>query len=206
MIPWVQIIEQDRYDLTEIHRKIFDVIKEQQIDVKEKSIFLKVSFVFPVRNPERVKMIITNPHFIAAVAYALVEAGSKRVYIGDGETFGCAQYSFEIVGMKEALQEIPKNIRKKIKLCYLDEVQKDWITPDHPFLPGVSFDYPRIVRDVDLYISRPDPDHAGMVCLVGNPGGGHFFARSSRLPGVLRPHKTIRLGFLACPGKVVVAV
>ena len=152
---WVELLEQSNYDFNKIVKLIKAVIEKRKIDVQDKSIFLKVSFVFPVRDFERVKMIITNPTFIAAVSLALLESGAKLVLIGDGETFACAQYAFEVVEIKKELKRIPKSLRKKIRLCYLDEVPKEIVRPEKPFLPNIEFDYPKIVKDVDIFISLP---------------------------------------------------
>ncbi len=152
---WVHLIAQDGYDTFAIAAKIKAVMDRESVSVAGKSVFLKVSFVFPVRDPERVKHIITNPAFIAGVAQALVERGASVVYIGDAETFATARYSFDIVDMQKALKALPESIRKNVVCCYLDEVYKEWITPDDPFCPEIRLDYPKIVRDVDVYISLP---------------------------------------------------
>jgi len=152
---WVELLEQSNYNFEEIVQKIKEIIIKRNIAVQNRSIFLKVSFVFPVRDFERVKMIITNPTFIAAVSEALLESGAKVVLIGDGETFACAQYAFDVVEMKKELKRIPKDLRKRVKLCYLDEVPKLELSPEKPFLSGIRFDYPRIVKEADIFISLP---------------------------------------------------
>ncbi len=154
-MEWVELIEQDAYNFEEIVIKIKEIIDKRKINLKDKSIFLKVSFVFPVRDFERVKMIITNPTFIAAVSQALLENDAKCVFIGDGETFACAQYAFDVVEMKKELKRIPKHLKRKVKICYLDEVPKINTSPKNPVLPGIRFDYPRIVKEADIFISLP---------------------------------------------------
>ena len=152
---WVNLIEEELYDRVSIFHKVKQVIINRNIDVLDKSIFFKVSFVFPVRDPKRVEMIITNPIFIVGVSQAFIDAGAKAVYIGDAETFACSHYAFEVVEIKKEVKKLPKDVRKKIKFCYLDEMPKEILSPDKPFLPGIEFDYPNIVKEVDLFISLP---------------------------------------------------
>lgn len=154
-LPWVHLISQERYDREEIAAHIARIIEREAVPVADKSVFLKVSFVFPVRNPGRVQMIITNPHFIAGVSLALVRAGARQVLIADGETFGPARYAFDMVGMPQALKGLDRDVRRRIRFCYLDEVGKDWVTPPRPFCEGIRLDYPRVAREADLYISLP---------------------------------------------------
>ena len=69
---WVHLIAQDEYDTFAIAAKIKAVMDRESVSVAGKSVFLKVSFVFPVRDPERVKHIITNPAFIAGVVLSVL--------------------------------------------------------------------------------------------------------------------------------------
>ncbi len=153
--PWVHLIDQNRYDLSEIAQKLHSVFDAEKIDVSEKKVFLKVSFVFPVRDAERTKMIITNPLLIAATCEVLAKRGATKIFIGDGETFGSTRYAFEMVEIKKAIKQIPGDIQGKIIYAYLDEYHKEWVTPQNPVISGIKLDYPRIVKDVDIFISMP---------------------------------------------------
>ncbi|MHA1887222.1 MAG: DUF362 domain-containing protein [Promethearchaeota archaeon] len=152
---WVYLIEQNKYDFSSLVQKISDVFQKKQIFFQEKSVLLKISLVFPVKNPERVKMIITNPVLTMAVAEVICSRGAKVVYIGDGETMGSARYSFKMTQMDKHLKLISSKFRKKIKFAYLDELPRPWITPEKPFTPEIALDYPRLVREVNYFISLP---------------------------------------------------
>jgi uncharacterized protein (DUF362 family) len=153
--PWVHLISQEKYDVAEIVAKLRPVFIQENVNVQGKTVLLKVSFVFPVKNVERTKHINTNPLLIAAVCQVLDTLGVKRVFIADAETLGSARYGFWAAQMGKALQNISKIARKKVTFAYLDEVQKDFVTPPNAVIPGIKLDYPRIVRDVDVFISMP---------------------------------------------------
>ncbi len=153
--PWVHLISQDKYEVAQIAEKLRPLFLQEKVPVQDKNVLLKVSFVFPVKIPERVKHINTNPLLIAAVCQVLDSLGAKHVFIADAETLGPARYGFWAAEMKKALKQIPKATRKKVILAYLDEVKKDWVTPANPCIPGIKLDFPRVVRDVDVFISMP---------------------------------------------------
>ncbi len=153
--PWVHLIPQNSYDLNEITPKIKSIFEKEGVDFNNKTVFLKVSFVYAARDPNRTQAIITNPVLIAATCVVLIELGSRKVFIGDGETLGPARYAFEMVGMKKLRKTLPKNIRDKIHLTYIDELYKEWAKPANPVIPNILLDFPKLVKDVDIFISMP---------------------------------------------------
>lgn len=153
--PWVSLIEQSTYEFEEIAAKLHELFETQHIDVQDKSVFLKISLVFPVRNPERVKMIITNPIVTMALAEVLCQHSASCVYIGDAETLGPARYAFAMTDMHKHFRLLSPASQRKVKFAYLDEWKKEWMTPDDPVIPGIRLDFPQIVQDIDVFISLP---------------------------------------------------
>ncbi len=163
-----------------------EVFAREQMDemVSGRSVLLKVSFVFPARDPTHTTFTNTNPALIGAVAQVLVENGARLVLIGDGETFATARYAFAMSGLKEALRILPRSIRKRVKPCYFDECAKDWIQPNAPIVTqeGYALDFPRVLRDVDIFISMPKLKvniFAGITLSVKNGMG--FIGKRTRL-------------------------
>jgi uncharacterized protein (DUF362 family) len=153
--PWVELITHDNYNYSELVPKIRHLFETQKIDVQEKSVLLKVSFVFPVKIPERTKMTNTNPHLISAVAQVLCERGASKIFIADAESAGTARYGFAMAEIKTATKQIDKKYQKRLVMTYLDEAHKVWETPENPVIPGIKLDFPSLVHDVDVFISMP---------------------------------------------------
>ena len=152
---WVRLIEQASYDYKEIAAKLRLAFEQEKVDVANKSVLLKISFVFPVRDFERTKMIITNPTLIVATCQVLIERGAKVVFVGDGDNIYPARYQFEMVGFFKALKLLPSTSRKKVRCAFFDECYKEWIAPENPFISDVKLDIPNLLRDVDVFISMP---------------------------------------------------
>lgn len=154
-VHWVELIDQNSYDFNEIVGKFEQAFLKREINVNGKAVMLKVSFVFAVKDPERTKMINTNVHLIAAVSFVLCKHGAKKIYIADGETIGSARYAYSMVGIKKAIEKIPKEYRNRIVFAYLDEYKKQWCAPEHPIIEHIRLDYPLIAKNVDILISMP---------------------------------------------------
>jgi uncharacterized protein (DUF362 family) len=152
---WVRLIEQASYDYDEIAVKLRLAFEQENVNVANKSVLLKISFVFPVRDFERTKMIITNPTLIVATCQVLIERGAKVIFIGDGDNIYPARYQFEMVGFFKALKLLPSTSRKKVRCAFFDECYKEWIAPENPIISDVKLDIPNLLRDVDVFISMP---------------------------------------------------
>ncbi|MCP4763782.1 MAG: DUF362 domain-containing protein [archaeon] len=152
---WVHLISQNKYEMNEIFDELEKIFIKEKIDVKNKTVILKPSFVFPLNNKEHLIPINTNNAVIVAVCKILGKNGAKKIFIAESETILVSRYSFDMVDIKKDLKELSKETRKKIKFCYLDESYKISVTPENPAIPGIKFDYPKIVKDVDLFISLP---------------------------------------------------
>lgn len=152
---WVELIDQNSYDFNQIAEKFEETFLKRKINVNGKSVMLKVSFVFAVKDPERTKMINTNVQLISAVAFVLCKYGAKKIYIADGETIGSARYAYSMVGIKKAVEQIPKKYRKRIVFAYLDEYKKEWCAPENPIIENIRLDYPLVAKNVDILISMP---------------------------------------------------
>ncbi len=152
---WVHLIPQKSYDVNEIFPKLKTIFEKEGVDFKNKTIFLKVSFVYPARDTNKTQAIITNPALIAATCHVLVELGAQKVFIGDGETMGPARYSYNLVGIHKQISTFPKEVRARICFAYIDELHKEWTAPANPIIPNISVDFPDLVKDVDVFISMP---------------------------------------------------
>jgi hypothetical protein len=60
-----------------------------------------------------------------------------------------------MVEIRKALKQLPKPAWKKIVFAYIDELYKEWVTPENPFTPTVSIDYPKLLEEIDIFISMP---------------------------------------------------
>lgn len=119
----VTILEQKEYRMFEILDKLKKYFVENNVDqeIKDKTVMLKVSLVFPVGDYERVIMINTNYNLIAATARALEDLGAKKIYIADGETIGSASYAFRVTKLKRWLNRMDL---KQTEYLFLDEVPR----------------------------------------------------------------------------------
>ncbi|MHA1683353.1 MAG: DUF362 domain-containing protein [Promethearchaeota archaeon] len=86
---------------------------------EQKTVILKVSFVFPLPDPEKTLATNTNPKLIALIAEVLEsdEFSVKKILIADGDTLGTARYTFAVTPMKKYVKKLGKT-----KLMFLDEV------------------------------------------------------------------------------------
>ncbi|MHA1130421.1 MAG: DUF362 domain-containing protein, partial [Candidatus Helarchaeota archaeon] len=149
MTERVYLIDQKSYDIDEIKAKILYFLREEQIIVADKTIYLKPSFVFP--STAKIQ-VITNPHLIIGVAEALIELGATKVHVGDGETLGSARFSFKQVKIKRLIKK--RGLKKKVKPCYNDEGKHVSVKIPDPYIKE-EFTIPKKVLDADLFISLP---------------------------------------------------
>ncbi|MHA1732442.1 MAG: DUF362 domain-containing protein [Promethearchaeota archaeon] len=155
----MHLVPQRTYDRVEIAGKLARAFEGEGVAdvVAGKTVLLKVSFVFPAREPERTIITNTNPALIIGAASAFIELGARKVLVGDGETFGPARYAFALSGVVEERRALPKWVKRRVELCFFDECAKDWLAPESPFVEGEDYriDFPRVARDVDVFVSMP---------------------------------------------------
>lgn len=151
----VYIKEQEGYILEEIIENVKGILEGDEFDVKNKSIFIKPSFVFPV--PEKMIYTCTNPTFCAGVSAALDQLGAKKIVIGESGTLGPARYNVMVLDVKKPFKEaINKKLLKKnaVKFIYNDEVKN--ITVNIPkYAIKKSFNVPKTLLDADYFFSLP---------------------------------------------------
>ncbi len=153
--PWVHLISQEKYDMAEIKAKLDDVFNIENIQVNQKTVLLKPSFVFPLSDKKQLIPINTNNTLITAVCMILGERGARKIYIAESETILVSRYAFDILEIEKDVKKLPKAVQEKIVFCYLDESYKEKTTPENPSIPDITFNYPKIVKDVDLFITLP---------------------------------------------------
>jgi len=141
----VRLYEVEGYDRARLRGCVLAFFEQENLDVGQKTVFLKPSFVYPSASKPQV---ITSPALVAAVADALTDLGAKQVIVGEGGTVGPARYAFEMVGMKR--QFLPG----AVEFAYLDEEPRVDVAVDAPLvLERVPL--PRSLVESDLYISLP---------------------------------------------------
>ena len=148
----VNCIPQDRYNKDEIAAKLLDYFDGNDFHFKEKTVFLKPSFVFAISDKE--KALGTNTHnaVVAGTAIALSRLGAKKILIAEHRTIGPARYGFLMVGIKKDIKGI-----NNVQLCYLDEETCVPVRVENPFIPDHVIQYPKLLLDggVDFFISLP---------------------------------------------------
>ncbi len=144
-VPTVYLYEVEDYNRSRLRECALAFFQRSGVDVRQKAVFLKPSFVYPSASKPQV---ITSPVLVAAVADALVELGARRVVIGEGGTVGPARYAFEMVGMKR--QSLPG----AVGFAYLDEEPREPVELDPPFAVD-RVPLPRSLLESDLYVSLP---------------------------------------------------
>ncbi|MFX0101846.1 MAG: DUF362 domain-containing protein [Candidatus Hodarchaeota archaeon] len=117
-----------------------------------KKVVLKVSLVFPMKNPENTIATNTNPVLISFVAEVLEsdKYKVKKILIADGDTLGTARFTFAMSDIKKKIKHL-----KKTQLLYLDEIAH--LNRKEPF-NGLNFDlkYPKLLLDDDvIFVSIP---------------------------------------------------
>jgi len=167
----VTIIPQENYDRVEIASKIGTYLDDQNIDISNKTIFLKPSFVFPISDQDRTMAVNTNVALVAGVARAFSDRGARKITIAENRTLGRARYAFAMVGIKEAVKGI-----QNVKFCYLDEKATKCVAIKNPFIQGHEIKYPKMLLDetIDYFVSIPKlkgNNYAGVTLSIKNNFG-----------------------------------
>jgi len=165
MKPVVHVIDQSRYDLEEIRAKVGRAMRQDGFDPKNKTVFVKPSFVYPAR-PPRGQGINTQPEVVAGVARALRDLGARRVWVGEDSLAGPSQSAFVAMGVLPMLRGLARPL-------YLKDEERLTVEVPRPLVEG-HFRLPRKFLEADLFVTLPKLKvnmHAAVTLSVKNHMG-----------------------------------
>ncbi len=147
-----KVIPQDSYDREEICEKVEEYFEDKELEFEDKTVFLKPSFVLPIKEEELKSAADTHNAVTSGVAKALSKKGASRIIIAEHSTVGNARYAFNMVGIKDWVEDIDN-----VEFKYLDEEECENVQVKDPFIEDHEIKYPKILLDdtVDYFVSLP---------------------------------------------------
>jgi len=146
MKPRVAIADQQSYDPGEIKDKVREMILDDGLAIKGKTVFVKPSFVYPAR-PPLCRAVNTQPEMVGGVVHALKELGARRVWVGEDSLVGPSASAFQAMGVLPYLRGAaePAFIKEggRVEVPVTDSMVED------------RFRMPRDLMDADVFISLP---------------------------------------------------
>lgn len=144
------------YARAEIAERVGAILDALELDVQNKRVYLKPSFVVPV--PE-LPHVNTHPQFVLGVIDALLERTAREVIVGEGNTTGTGWFAFSNIGILDELKRLRKATRGvsthgRVHWVFHDktEMVTKHVSPRHVC---EDFPVPKAWLDADLFFSLP---------------------------------------------------
>jgi len=146
MKPVVYVVEQERYHPEEIGTRAADILEQERLSIRGKTVLLKPSFVYPARPPLN-RGINTQPEFVAGVARAFKNLGASRVWVAEDCLVGPSQSGSLAMGVLPLLRGVAEPVylqdEARVEVKVADALVED------------RFLLPRIMMEADLFVSLP---------------------------------------------------
>ncbi|MFO8056183.1 MAG: DUF362 domain-containing protein [bacterium] len=146
MKPTVRLINQPSYEIESIHSQVRQALEELAPSVKDRSVFVKPSFVYPARPPLN-QGVNTQPAVVGGVARALKDLGARKVWVGEDCLVGPSQCGFAAMGVMPYLKGVAEPV-------YLQDEDRVEVKVDNAQIED-TFYLPKKLMDADLFISLP---------------------------------------------------
>jgi uncharacterized protein (DUF362 family) len=146
MKPKVRLIDQRTYDADAIRRKARQAVEELGPSVKDRSVFVKPSFVYPARPPLN-QGVNTQPAVVGGVARALKDLGARKIFVGEDCLVGPSQCGFAAMDVLPYLKGVAEPV-------YLQDEERVAVKVDNALVED-TFLLPRKLMDADVFVSLP---------------------------------------------------
>ena len=148
--------EQLQYDGQKIYEKVKSILISANMKdkIKNKTILLKPSLVYPKPSCVENESINTHPIFIEGVCRAINDLGAKDIGVGENTSLSTPKAKLpSIIAFKftDALEHVEKYARP----IYFSEEEHVNVKIDNPLIQIEDFIVPKIWLDADLFISLP---------------------------------------------------